>query len=472
MKKRRIACAILAAAMAASLAGCGGPATISDPEPDRPVVMADAGKLDKARDSKIKDKTDVPVKPSPDEGQAPDPVPEPEIAGGGSDENHHWFEENLQKYIDTESRLAGSSYMASPASLRAALCLAIEGSDGETKAGLLEAAGFQSESDMRSWYDCLLKCQAEFREHAAGLQARMDEMPEEYGEPEDLGMAFDIANAVWDNTDKPGGFQELYMDFISERYGATAGYSPVDTITDDVNAWCDENTHGMIEKISDDLSQASGILANALYVKSGWLEEFYEGATEKGDFVLADGSTSEMDFMYREGDYLYCKDYADRETASFGLEGGLWLTVSLDPDARITDLLYGQYNAGNKKLDVSMPKLDLETDLDASVLNGYLVSNGASAAFSDDADFSRMTDAPGGWRIDDVVQKTRLKTDEQGMEAAAVTMIAMCDNAAPMEPETPVEFHMDRPFSFMITYGRNTDDSGANVLFFGRYVGK
>lgn len=460
MKKRRIACAVLAAMTALSLAGCGGPATISDPEPDKPVVMADAWKLDKARDGKIKDRTG-PGKAGPD---AP--------LGDQEDVNGYYFEESLQAYIDGSDSLGGGSYMASPASLRAALCLAIEGADGDTKSGLLKAAGFESEAGMRAWYDGLLKSQAEFREHAARLQADMAEMPEEYEEPGDLCMAFDIANAVWDNTSFPGGFQELYMDFISERYGAFAGYSPAEDITDDVNRWCSENTHGMIEKISDDLSMSSGVLANALYVRSGWLDEFYEGATEKGDFTLADGGTQEMDFMHRTDRYAYFKDETGREYAMFGLEGNLWLTVCLDPGVRIQSMLRAQYNSEYEKLDVSMPKLDLETTLGADVLNGYLASSGAEAALSDDADFSRMTDAPDGWSIDQVIQRTRLKTDEEGMEAAAVTAIAMCDNAAPMAPEDPIEFHMDRPFSFLITYDKSTSSSGADVLFFGRYVGK
>lgn len=441
MKKKRIISMVLAAVMVLSMAGCGGLAAGPDPEPTGP---------------------SEPAKPSVSVA-----VPENPEVGPATDVNPHWFEDSLMDYIDNESDLAGGSYMISPASFRAALCLAIEGAGGDTKSGLLEAARFGSEQDMQRWYEALLKDQAEFRERVAQLESDADEC----GGSADLGMAFDIANAVWDNTDFPGGFLDSYVDAVFEKYGAAARGSDADSITSDVNSWCDEQTHGMIESISNDLSQASGVLVNALYVKSGWLDEFQDTATEKGDFTKSDGSVSELDFMHRTGDYYYLRDHNDREYALFGLEGNIWLTVCLDPGADIQDMLYAQYNSFYENLDVSMPKLDLETTAGGDILCGYLSANGAGEALGDNADFSRMTDSGTGWHIGDAIQKTRLKTDEQGMEAAAVTALVMFDNAMPMEPETPIEFHMDRPFSFLITYGRNTDNSQGNILFFGRYMG-
>lgn len=445
MKKKRIISMALTAVMALSMAGCGGLAAGPDPEPSG---------------------SSEPAKPSVSV-VVPD---EPEISAA-TDVNPHCFEDSLMDYIDNGSDLAGGSYMISPASFRAALCLAIEGAGGYTKSGLLEAARFESEQDMQRWYEDLLKDQAEFRERVSQLEADTGAYRPDGDVSNDTGMAFDIANAVWDNTDFLGGFRDTYADAVAKKYGAVARSSDSDSITSDVDSWCDEQTHGMIKSISNDLSMASGVLANALYIKSGWLDEFPDTATEKGDFIKSDGSALETSFMHRTGEYYYLKDYNDREHALFGLEGNLWLTVCLDPGADIQDMLYAQYNSSYENLDVSMPKLDLETTAGGDILCGYLAANGAGQALGDDADFSAMTDSGAGWHIGDAIQKTRLKTDEQGMEAAAVTALVMFDNAMPMEPEPPIEFHMDKPFSFLITYGRNTSDSSGNILFFGRYMG-
>lgn len=461
---KKILCFMLAAAMTLGLAACGSPA----PGMPKPVLEPHTGTLP--------DGTRVTA------GQVPDDVPEPEpgmpddgggsepaVSGGpsGTDEAPSWFEDELQEYLSVNCNWSGRSYMVSPASFRAALCLAIEGAEGDTKAGLLKAARFDDEADMQAWFARLLDCRSGFYKDAEWLKQES----EEWGDGSDPGLAFDIANAVWDNSDRPGGFLPAYIDTVFEKYGADARSSDSENITADVNAWCDEKTHGMIRKVSDDLSQNASVLANALYVKSGWKAEFSEYYTEPGEFIRADGSITTMDFMRQTEDFRYYKDPAGREYAAFALYGDIWLTVCLDTDTRPMDLFGAMYGSEYRQLDVKMPKLDLETSLDRSELTGYLDHAGAGMALSDGtADFSAMTDSGAGWHIDDVVQVTRLKTDEKGMEAAAVTAIMMADNAAFMEPD-PIAFYMDRPFSFLITSGLYGPDSGAEILFFGQYVG-
>lgn len=392
-------------------------------------------------------------------GEISAPVIEPPTTP--TDINPFWFEDTLQSFLASSDKWNNKSYMVSPASFRAALCLAVEGASGETKDTLMHAAGFLKEEDMGLWYATLLRNQSEFLERYEALKAFGD----------DPGMGFDIANGVWDNTSIPGGFQQSYIEAISEKYNATAGSAAADKITADVNNWCAEKTHNMIQSISPDLSKVSSVLANALYVKSSWRETFSEYATEVGQFTMRDGTTSDVEFMWQTEDYLYYCDTVGREYASFELEGDLWFTVCLDSDARIQDMLHAMYNSGYENLQVKMPKLDMETALDGGELLRFLEQQGAGVALSDFADFSLMTDLPEGWHIDDIIQKTRIKTDEDGLEAAAVTAIMMVDNMAIIEPTAPIPFYMDSPFSFMITSGRNSADSSAQVLFFGQYLG-
>ena len=63
------------------------------------------------------------------------------------------------------------------------------------------------------------------------------------------------------------------------------------------------------------------------------------------------------------------------------------------------------------------------------------------------------------------MQKTKIKVDEEGLEAAAVTAIMMNNVTAIMPEENKIyEFNADRPFSFYI-YTENENE----LLFYGKY---
>jgi len=92
-----------------------------------------------------------------------------------------------------------------------------------------------------------------------------------------------------------------------------------------------------------------------------------------------------------------------------------------------------------------------------------LKSLGMTDAFSDKADFSKMVSKEQIY-VSDVVQKTFVKVDEEGTEAAAVTAIPMRHSAMPEKPKLVV-FRADRPFMFMIRHV----PTGC-ILFMGRVM--
>ncbi|MDZ7780589.1 MAG: serpin family protein [Gemmatimonadota bacterium] len=75
-------------------------------------------------------------------------------------------------------------------------------------------------------------------------------------------------------------------------------------------------------------------------------------------------------------------------------------------------------------------------------LNDDLAAMGMGGAFDAGADFSRMFEDSDPW-IDEVRQKSFVRVDEQGTEAAAVTQVVMVESAPP-------EIRADRPFLFAI----------------------
>ena len=67
--------------------------------------------------------------------------------------------------------------------------------------------------------------------------------------------------------------------------------------------------------------------------------------------------------------------------------------------------------------------------------------------------------------IEMMKQVARIKLDEEGTEAAAVTAIGMMETTA-VAPPRRVEFHATRPFLYVIS-----EESTGTVFFIGQYMG-
>ena len=101
-----------------------------------------------------------------------------------------------------------------------------------------------------------------------------------------------------------------------------------------------------------------------------------------------------------------------------------------------------------------MPKFDVSSSI---ALNNTLQELGVQAAFdAQAADFTPLTDVPAF--LSSVRQAARVKVDEEGVEAAAFTEMAVCTASLPMGE---VEMKLDRPFLFAIY------DAGGLPLFVG-----
>jgi len=106
---------------------------------------------------------------------------------------------------------------------------------------------------------------------------------------------------------------------------------------------------------------------------------------------------------------------------------------------------------------VQLPKFKVEYEIK---LNDVLSALGMGVAFTPAADFTRMF-APGGLWIDYVKHKTFVEVDEQGTEAAAVTVVAIVESAGGPPPK-PV-MRVDRPFLFVIR-----EHHSGTILFMGK----
>ena len=252
-------------------------------------------------------------------------------------------------------------------------------------------------------------------------------------------------------------FEDL-TNIFSDTYQASlkkCDLSTEDTMNE-INAWVNDKTHGLIDSIleepmSEDVRMA---LLNAVYFKASWIKEFSEDLTDKQIFHGAKGDTT-VDMMHQEDHFDYAENddyqmirlpyYGDSEmtvylpkdttTADKWSEADYLATLTQDADAQEWDY---------RKVSLSMPKFELEYGTE---LADVLKELGVERIFNNNV-YDRLSDEE--LFVGSVYHKTAIKNDENGTEAAAVTMMIM--EAMALQPEEEVvEMNMDHPFYFTIS---------------------
>lgn len=361
--------------------------------------------------------------------------------------NKESFESRLDAYIRDHT---SGNYMISPLSFRFALGLLLSGTAGKTRDELLSVLGAESMEESEricksfsgfalTFQNDFLKETAEFRKYAAKGWIEED-APTPF-------RALRVANAIWERDDLGNVFKDSFRHAVTEKYDAECGSFSVSDAAEKINDWADQKTEGMIEKILPEdfvAEDIESLLTNALYFKDSWIDAFDKENSFTGNFTTEAGSTVPKDYMTQTSDFAY---YEDTETR----------LVSLPMNGRIgMAFVLGKTDDFSRKLSetsycpvqVTIPKLEVETPLSNGELTGFLMDNGVRSVFDpESADFFLMTERR--MVIDDIIQKTKLKLDEEGVEAAAVT--AMCARAGCLpDRREPVIFTADRPFSFFI----------------------
>ena len=370
------------------------------------------------------------------------------------------FNSSLIDFIEKYG-FADKNYMISPTSFRAALALAGAGADNETKDELLKAMGFNSMDELISWYEGVTASVDSYNEWLKTTQDEFNEYRDYYEDDAQApDGAFDLENSIWRNTKSSGELSKKYIEYVKETFGATAENVSEKKITDTVNSWINENTNGLIPSISNDLSYADLILVNTLYLRTSWVNDFFEPATQEGDFRTLSGETAKKDFMSQQDKFRYYED-KNGKFVVLPMNGGINAVFIL---GEVDDVASKIANASVEEVAVKLPKFESETTLSENQLIDFCVARGAEQAFTPDADFSLMSDEMQLF-ISDIIQKTKIKVDEKGIEAAAATAVIMTEGTALEEPEVK-EFIADEPFKYMIL----TDSETPELLFYGQLV--
>ena len=341
--------------------------------------------------------------------------------------------------------LEKESFTVSPLSFKAALALTALGAEGETQRQILDAMGFETVEEMSAWYASVLAGTADFDGRIFGSDKK--------------DSAYRIVNAIFQNADCDGEFRDSYKELVSKTMGARADSWPAAELTKAINDWVSDQTNGMIPNLIQDASQAASVLVNALYLKAKWTEAFVP--SELTEFTDADGQVVEKEFIQKTEKYDYYEDEGC-QLVSIPLQGGVKMALILGDGAKLGEKL-GQTEY--RKVHVVLPKFEVESSFDQKELVNCLKAIGCTRMFLDGgAEFDPMFTQE--LYVDDIIQKAKVKVDENGLEAAAATAVVMVRATARPNPEEPVEFTADRPFQFVIY----REDAAPELLFWGQIM--
>ena len=274
----------------------------------------------------------------------------------------------------------------------------------------------------------------------------------------DRRVEIGIANATF--ADDGFAVRQDFLDRLREYFDAEAGtldFQDPSSI-DAVNTWAAEKTHDRIDEILKAWPPGAVLaLLNALYFKGDWTEKFDRGKTALRPFELPSGETVEVETMRTETGLLRIGgDLESGATIGELPYGGraFVMNVVLPPEGTSLDAFLE--GADGDDWDrwmttlpaelgtgiVQLPKIELEYERE---LNDELSDMGMEIAFDPaSADLSRI--GPGDLYVSLVKQKTYVRVDEEGTEAAAVTVVVISETSAPQTPTLVV----DRPYLFAI----------------------
>ena len=371
----------------------------------------------------------------------------------------------LNFFQSLNGKMKNRSIVCSPLSITYVLSMVNDGATGTTEQELEQTLGF----------------------HKGGIQAvndycknLIDNLPHV-----DEKVQLNIANAIFvnDKYQLKKQFQQDMANYYDAKAEALDFSSP--STLGRINGWCDEKTRGMIPTILERVEPLTvSYLLNAIYFKAEWASMFEKNETREETFTTPDGETR-VPLMHQNVymNYLRNDQYA---AVSIPYGNGQWMmTVMLPEDGKTTDDVISSLAASGWStdflknplrearryaVDLKLPRFETAFDTDdAGGLIELLMGMGIRRAFDgNSAEIPNMCEN-GDLYISMMKQKAKIKVNEEGSEAAAVTIAAVNFTSAVADTQEPPKatFHANRPFVYVIH-----EQSSGVILSVGKFMGK
>lgn len=362
------------------------------------------------------------------------------------------------------------SVVISPLSINLALSMVASGSTDKT---LLEFVDVLHLSDVNS-SSAILNFQGTLTD---GIRKKKSVLP------------YNIANSIWISSTF-----EVYKAFLSS---VTSSFNSKVEVADfssskivgEINSWISDQTNGLIKKVVNQIKKDEEmLLINTVYFNKKWARQFKPSMSKEANFTLVNGDTKRTMFMHASEKYAY---FADNEVEAAVLRfeqepqqppqktvsmlvilpkvrGNEALVQAADKYLSLERLSDVLKSVRSTKLNLALPRFKLSF---SRSLKNTLVSLGLRSAFDNTAQFAYISKTP--LKISDVIHEAVLRVDENGVEAAAATVVKMARLVGMVEHDMPIPFVLNRPFVCALLDGemtffsgivRNVDESGKHEL--------
>lgn len=379
--------------------------------------------------------------------------------------------DNLTIKLFKQIRIANkANFVCSPFGVATICRILADGANGKTKEELEDIVGISSKEMSNIIRDIF-------------MPARTNGSSLTWYEKEQISKALSIRTANFLAVNRIYPLNSAYHSSVESLYNAEVerlDFTSPATV-DYINDWCNRNTNGLIKSVIDKLTDDMLMCAlNALYFKGSWENEFKEYRTHKESFKTEDGNKIKVEMMRQEDDFRYSENaifktiamsYIPRFSKNAKQEHFSMYVFLPVRGNNIDDIInYLEANSLSAVLydthmtydvKVKLPKFETESEL-----NILEILKGLGATHLDkNADFKGIS--PLALGLSACKQKAKIKIDEKGTEAAAVTFALLEAGCEPDEVERPYKtFYADHTFIYMIV-----NEETKIVYFIGQYTG-
>ena len=339
------------------------------------------------------------------------------------------------------------SKILSPLSITFALGMLNNGADGETLKEINQTLGFGEAG-------------------ADAINAFCQKMLKESNTLDEKTKAL-IANTIFVNEGCGYRLQEGFIDKANTFYDAqpqNRDFNDGETM-DVINQWASDHTEGMIPTVLDSLTYRPdnvSYLLNALYFKGIWSSPFRKENTQDEPF----GGGDDVPMMHQEKSVRYAEnDFYQAVRLPYG-NGAYRMDIFLPREDKTVGEVLESLNGSNwqpkyeyRSVDLKLPRFETDTNQGLIEIMSDLGMPSAFSVFN--AEFPYFCNVP--IFISQMFQVAKIKLDEEGTEAAAVTVIGEATSGM---PPVPKPFHANRPFLYIIS-----EQSTGAIFFIGQYTG-
>ena len=271
-----------------------------------------------------------------------------------------------------------------------------------------------------------------------------------------------LANSLWLDdaySFKDGAVQSLVSNYYASVFNGDLG---TEEMNEQLRAWINSQTGGLLEEQTKELQlseYAVFALASTIYFAADWEGGFSKSKTADAVFHCESGdlTTAFMNKTIDFGIYYWGSNFSAVQLSLS--KGSMWLIL---PDEGVTVeevIADGEYlamtqapgeweNKKTIKINLSLPKFDISSQTD--LIEG-MKELGITDVFDKDvSDFSSMTDEADLF-VGKIDHAARVAIDEEGVIAAAYTVVEITCGIAPLPSQNEIDFVLDRPFMFLVS---------------------